>query len=82
MANLYSETMSHQLRKAAAAAAAVSFKEEEAFLATASFPKKLYDLIVRGDPEVVRWEEQGNAFRIVNPEEFSRTVLPKYFRRK
>jgi hypothetical protein len=49
-------------------------------LVTASFPKKLFDLVTTGDSDVVRWEEHGKAFRITSPERFAEEVLPLYFR--
>jgi hypothetical protein len=52
------------------------------FLLSASFPKKLYDLVTNCDPNVVTWEEHGKAFRIVDPDRFSNEILPFYFRRK
>lgn len=56
--------------------------DEPNALAKESFPKKLYALMEASDPEVVRWEEHGRAFRIANPERFATEVLPNYFRRK
>lgn len=55
-------------------------EEQKSFLANASFPKKLFDLINTTDSDIVRWEEHGKAFRIVDAEIFAEQVLPKYFR--
>jgi hypothetical protein len=54
--------------------------ERKSFLATASFPKKLFNLVSTGDNDIVRWEEHGKAFRITEPERFAEEVLPLYFR--
>lgn len=54
--------------------------DRKSFLANASFPKKLYDLVFNGDRRIVRWEEHGRAFRIVDSEKFSNEILPMYFR--
>lgn len=54
--------------------------ERKSFLANASFPKKLYDLVSTGDSSIIRWEEHGKAFRITDPERFAEEVLPLYFR--
>jgi len=55
-------------------------EDRKSFLANASFPKKLYDLVNTGDELVVRWEEHGRAFRIIDAEKFAEEVLPLYFR--
>lgn len=50
--------------------------------ALGTFPKKLYDLISEGDASILRWEEHGRAFRIVDNSKFSEEILAKKFRRK
>jgi hypothetical protein len=54
--------------------------DRKSCLANASFPKKLYDLVNAGDEAVVRWEEHGRAFRIIDSEKFAEEILPIYFR--
>lgn len=48
--------------------------------AVGTFPTKLYDLITHGDSSIIRWEDHGRAFRIVNNSRFSEEILPKCFR--
>ena len=55
-------------------------EDRKSYLANASFPKKLYDLVSTGNENVVRWEEHGKAFRIIDSEKFAEEVLPLYFR--
>jgi len=54
--------------------------ERRSLLATASFPKKLFELVSTSGCDIVRWEEHGRAFRIINSDLFAEKVLPLYFR--
>jgi len=55
-------------------------EERKSFLASASFPKKLFDLVSCCSDDIVRWEEHGRSFRVVDPDKVSEHVLPLYFR--
>lgn len=55
-------------------------EDHKSLLVNASFPKKLYELVNSGDEHVVRWEEHGRSFRIIDAEKFAEEILPLYFR--
>ncbi len=49
------------------------------------FPRRLYTMLESesscpSDPPLIQWSHSGQAFRIVDIEQFSTDVLPKYFR--
>jgi len=49
------------------------------------FPVKLYNMLQSSEcqnkgRQVIRWDEEGQSFTILNPEEFSKTFLPMFFR--
>ncbi|ONK57085.1 uncharacterized protein A4U43_C10F16460 [Asparagus officinalis] len=48
----------------------------------APFLSKTYDLVEesRDSNDVVSWNEEGSGFVVWSPEEFSRFVLPRYFK--
>jgi len=47
----------------------------------APFLTKLYDLVSHpGTDDIVRWTEDGSAFRIVDAQRLSTEVLPRYFK--
>lgn len=46
------------------------------------FPAKLYTVIELEDNSIIRWEENGKCFRIIDHARFEQEVLPKYFRRE
>lgn len=50
------------------------------------FPQKLYRLLVeaseKGMERVIRWEESGEAFRILDVLRFRELILPQYFKHK
>jgi hypothetical protein len=46
------------------------------------FPNKLALILEKEDPAIVQWSKNGHSFRIVDYEQFTEIVLPKYFSRK
>lgn len=46
------------------------------------FPAKIYQILESESPDIIRWQANGTAFRIVDHERFEQDILPKYFRRK
>ncbi|KAG5183998.1 HSF-type DNA-binding-domain-containing protein, partial [Tribonema minus] len=44
------------------------------------FPIKLHQILERESPDIITWNEHGDAFIIKDEESFARDVLPKYFR--
>ena len=46
------------------------------------FPEKIYIILETESPEIIRWENNGCAFRIVDHNRFEAEILPKWFRRK
>jgi hypothetical protein len=47
-----------------------------------SFPYKLAMILEKEDPSIIQWSKNGRSFRIVNYEQFTEVILPKYFSRK
>jgi hypothetical protein len=50
------------------------------YLRLYSFPLKLYDVISIADPLVIRWINNGTAFKVFDIKTFEETLLPKYYR--
>jgi hypothetical protein len=46
------------------------------------FPYKLAMILEKEDPSIIQWSKNGRSFRIVNNEQFTDVILPKYFSRK
>jgi hypothetical protein len=46
------------------------------------FPYKLAMILEKEDPSIIQWSKNGRSFRIVNYEQFTDAILPKYFSRK
>jgi hypothetical protein len=46
------------------------------------FPYKLAMILEKEDPSIIQWSTNGRSFRIVNYEQFTDVILPKYFSRK
>jgi len=47
---------------------------------SANFPQRLYALMETDHSEYITWCKHGLSFRINDPDNFSSTVLPKYFK--
>lgn len=47
-----------------------------------NFPAKIYQILENESADIVRWHQNGAAFRIVDHGRFEREIIPKYFRRK
>jgi len=47
---------------------------------TATFVKKLFDLVNTEPDDLVCWVQGGTAFEIKDPKKLEKTVLPRYFR--
>jgi HSF-type DNA-binding len=45
-----------------------------------SFPLKLYDVIAIADPKVIRWINNGTAFKVFDTKAFEEHLLPLYYR--
>lgn len=45
-----------------------------------SFPLKLYDVIGIADPDVIRWINNGTAFKVFDTRAFEDGLLPLYYR--
>lgn len=45
-----------------------------------SFPLKLFDVIDIADPSIIRWINEGTAFKVFDIQKFESTLLPKYYR--
>lgn len=41
---------------------------------------QLYDVIEIADPSVIRWINNGTAFKVFDTKAFEETLLPKYYR--
>ena len=53
------------------------------FISVPSFPLKAYEIVSDSTNEdIVRWTKEGDAFIILNENQFSDKVLPKYFKTK
>jgi hypothetical protein len=46
------------------------------------FPSKLAMILEKEDASIIQWSTNGRSFRIVNYEQFTDVILPKYFSRK
>ncbi len=47
-----------------------------------NFPAKVYQILENESCDIIRWHENGMAFRILDHGRFEREIIPKYFRRK
>lgn len=45
-----------------------------------SFPAKIYQILENESSEIIRWNDDGQSFRIVDHGRFEREIVPKYFR--
>jgi len=45
-----------------------------------NFPAKIYQILENESHDVIRWHQNGAAFRIVDHGRFEREIIPKYFR--
>ncbi len=47
-----------------------------------NFPAKIYQILENESADIIRWQPNGVAFRVVDQGRFEREIIPKYFRRK
>lgn len=55
-------------------------KESVIYVRLYSFPLKLYDVIAIADPKVIRWINNGTAFKVFDTKAFEESLLPLYYR--
>jgi hypothetical protein len=46
-----------------------------------NFPAKIYQILENESNDILRWHNNGLAFRIIDHGRFEREIIPKYFRR-
>ena len=46
------------------------------------FPEKIYMILESENADVIRWERNGQVFRIVDQKRLEAEILPKWFKRE